>query len=71
MKCILCNKEIGKYGNNAMPIKEGSCCDDCNLTKVIPARLARLSNADVKCAIDSTKKEAKADKEFWDKVLPK
>ena len=28
-----------KYGNNAQPVCKGKCCDDCNSTKVIPARL--------------------------------
>jgi hypothetical protein len=46
LKCCLCNKEIETIdnwseGNNAMPLKEGRCCNDCNRTKVIPERLAR------------------------------
>lgn len=40
--CILCGaKDIG-FGNNPEPLKkyeEGQCCDTCNDTKVIPARL--------------------------------
>jgi hypothetical protein len=45
MKCCLCKKVIEvkgtwKEGNNAMPLKEGRCCDKCNNTKVLPARLA-------------------------------
>jgi hypothetical protein len=44
MKCCLCKKQIPivrgwKFGNNAQPLKEGRCCDDCNVKKVIPARL--------------------------------
>lgn len=47
MKCSICNKEIpvkGKWtqGNNAQPINDGRCCDYCNDTKVLPARLERL-----------------------------
>jgi hypothetical protein len=45
-KCILCGKEIEVVketgwdkGNNAQPLAEGRCCDKCNMTKVIPARL--------------------------------
>lgn len=51
MKCCICGKEIEKKkdadghvywdtGHNAMPIADGRCCDQCNDTKVIPARLA-------------------------------
>lgn len=29
-------------GNNAEPINHGRCCNDCNSTKVIPARLALI-----------------------------
>ena len=49
MKCCICNEEIKpdqvtgwNQGNNAEPVKEGRCCDDCNNTKVIPARLKEL-----------------------------
>ena len=41
-KCILCGKEFDGWGNNAWPIKDGICCDDCNAEKVIPARLAKM-----------------------------
>jgi len=44
MKCCLCKKQIKGYGNNAQPIKDGRCCDECNLKKVIPARLEGVKN---------------------------
>lgn len=34
------------YGNNAWPINNGRCCNDCNTLLVIPARLAQLSQKD-------------------------
>ena len=38
--CCICGKKFNGYGNNPDPVKkEGRCCDDCNNTKVIPARL--------------------------------
>jgi len=39
--CCLCAKYAGRYGNNPAPLAELPlvCCDDCNRTKVIPARL--------------------------------
>jgi hypothetical protein len=39
MKCCLCKVNIKGYGNNAQPLKNGRCCDECNITKVIPARI--------------------------------
>lgn len=42
MKCVICNKEYEGYGNNAEPIAKGMCCDNCNTTYVIPARLKQL-----------------------------
>jgi len=47
MKCCICRKEIEPVGtwtegNNAQPVKDGRCCDVCNKTKVIPARLNRI-----------------------------
>lgn len=47
MKCSICDNEIpvkGNWdqGNNAEPINNGRCCDVCNDTVVIPARLAEI-----------------------------
>lgn len=39
-KCCLCGEKIGGYGNNAQPLKDGRCCDKCNVEKVIPARIS-------------------------------
>jgi len=45
MKCSICGKEIEAnawgydQGNNAQPINDGRCCEECNNTKVIPERL--------------------------------
>lgn len=41
-KCVLCGKKFEGWGNNALPLKEGQCCDYCNDIKVIPARLNKL-----------------------------
>ena len=47
MKCCICKGEIGKkgswtQGNNAEPVKSGRCCDVCNETLVIPARIKKI-----------------------------
>lgn len=45
MKCCICGKEINGYGNNPWPINndvEARCCDDCNWSVVIPARIEGL-----------------------------
>ena len=45
-KCCLCGKvlpdeHLGR--NNPRPLKgEGKCCDECNETKVIPARIDNI-----------------------------
>ena len=42
-KCCLCGKEVEGYGNDPSPIEtqneDDQCCDECNLTKVIPTRI--------------------------------
>lgn len=39
-ECCICKRECESiYGNNAQPINNGRCCDVCNDTKVIPARI--------------------------------
>lgn len=37
--CCMCGKKFEGYGNNASPVVEGCCCDDCNRNVVIPARI--------------------------------
>jgi len=44
--CCFCGRPFYGYGNNAEPVIEnGICCDECNLKKVIPARLAIYKNS--------------------------
>ena len=38
MNCSICNENIEGFGNNAQPINDGICCDDCN-NLVILARI--------------------------------
>ena len=39
-RCCICGCIIVGYGNDPWPVKEnGECCDKCNTTKVVPARL--------------------------------
>ena len=47
-KCVICNKIYEGYGNNARPVKNGSCCDSCNRTVVITARIDNLKRLGVK-----------------------
>ena len=28
--CSICHSEFEGFGNNAQPINDGTCCDDCN-----------------------------------------
>lgn len=44
-KCCLCGRKFSGYGNNPYPLcdiddYDSRCCDDCNESKVLPARLA-------------------------------
>ena len=43
MNCSICNEKIEGFGNNAQPINDGRCCDDCN-TLVIIERIKEMSN---------------------------
>ena len=47
IKCSICKEDIQPnpingwaLGNNAQPLNDGRCCDDCDNTRVIPARIA-------------------------------
>jgi len=43
--CSICNEDIEGFGNNAEPINDGRCCDDCN-NLVIMERIKELNNND-------------------------
>ena len=40
-ECCLCKKKYTDYGHNPNPLAKypKRCCEECNRTKVIPARL--------------------------------
>lgn len=49
MLCSICFKEIPKIGdwdsgNNASPVNHGRCCNACDCTVVIPARINMMMN---------------------------
>ena len=46
-KCCLCDKQSKGWGNNPQPLMGGKCCDECNMSKVIPARLMGFAKADL------------------------
>ena len=45
MMCSICNEDFEGFGNNAEPINDGRCCDDCN-NLVIMERMKELNNND-------------------------
>lgn len=42
--CCICGERIAGYGNCSQPVKDGRCCDKCNVKVVIPRRI-ELFNA--------------------------
>lgn len=58
MKCVICDKEIIGYGNNARPINDGQCCDECNINIVIPERTILLKMQEAFNEIKENKEEA-------------
>ena len=38
-RCSICKNKLAGFGNNAQPVNNGRCCDDCNEAHVIPARV--------------------------------
>lgn len=38
-KCCICERKLNSYENNAYPIKEGMCCNNCKIRFVVPARV--------------------------------
>lgn len=40
--CSICGNTYMNWGNNAEPINDGRCCDNCNYMKVLPARIDEM-----------------------------
>ena len=43
--CAICGKVCRGYGNNPWPVvkdPDATCCDECNMKYVIPARIAAI-----------------------------
>lgn len=38
-RCSICKNKYAGFGNNARPVNNGRCCEDCNEARVIPARV--------------------------------
>ena len=62
-KCVICGGPLGKYGNNAQPVADGRCCDDCNVRKVIPARIKSIAHDKIDEDFD---KKVKTNPVSWD-----
>ena len=41
--CCICGKRIDGHPNNAAPLMDGVCCDECNATKVVPQRIKLIN----------------------------
>lgn len=37
--CFICGKSFNGYGHNTWPISNEICCDECNLSIVLPKRI--------------------------------
>ena len=44
-ECVICHQPFEGYGNNAEPVAEGRCCDECNAKVVIPARIEEMNKS--------------------------
>jgi hypothetical protein len=44
--CSICGRKLEGHGNNAHPVSKGQCCNACNATVVIPARIRQLRAKD-------------------------
>lgn len=40
--CSICGKTYYEFPNNAAPVTDGNCCDECNMNVVIPARIKHM-----------------------------
>ncbi len=58
--CPICGKQYEGYGNNAQPVNEGRCCDECNSRLVIPFRMYSRRVQEIKKSGESEVFEVKS-----------
>ena len=47
--CVLCNEKFTGWGNNPEPLSNvGVCCSTCDSNKVIPERIERIKELNVR-----------------------
>jgi hypothetical protein len=46
------NKHYWYHGNNALPVADGKCCDNCNKSVVIPERMTNIMMSRFNVGID-------------------
>jgi hypothetical protein len=42
-RCSICGRTYTGWGHNAQPVNDGCCCDECNVTIVLPRRIRDCS----------------------------
>ena len=57
-RCVICNEPYEGYGHNALPVKEGRCCTDCNWTGVISARAEKMMHQKLQSIFNRNKKNS-------------
>ena len=40
--CSICGEQFFEFGNNALPVNDGRCCNYCDDHMVTPARIAEV-----------------------------
>lgn len=54
-KCSICGGMIEGYGNSALPVNDGRCCDKCNGEVVVPRRANDAKGEKEKLKLDPKK----------------
>ena len=59
IKCCICGQLFEGWGNNPWPVvKDGNCCNECNINVVVPARIEMMNRANPnlsKCVTGASK----------------
>jgi hypothetical protein len=62
--CCICGSSILEESHNALPIRSGRCCELCNWSEVVPARITsfrqrRLKDCLNNCSEKNSEKQVK------------
>jgi len=69
--CVICERPVEGFGNNALPVADGRCCNRCDDLIITPARMSAKTGRPPSDFFESAEAMHKATTAFKARLLKK